>query len=583
MTILPGGAAHGDLDCVDCHTQEEYEEDPHGKVSTPVSCGECHEDESDAFAESNHYKVMVSSSSNMHLTSLCLTCHGSDPHKMPYLEEEASATHPHRVSETCMICHEKHKDIDVSMFKNSIHHKSRFDKKRGANCVDCHGAHGIQHSSFQNSKTNHTQVPSLCKGCHEEETEEYLKSSHWMMAKKGFVESPVCTNCHSNHGVHGSKEEISRTSATNASSTCIECHGSESIIRKFRLGDNKVESFNASYHGLSNKLGDKKVAHCASCHESHKVLPSSDLQSSVHPQQLAVTCGKCHEGLDDSALTGKIHSVGEEDEHVVVGLARYIYIILIILTIGGMLFHNFLDLLYKSTKGHPYQRERKIKPRFSRGIRVQHFFLSGSFIALAWSGFVLAYPDSIISKPIIWLESGAEVRYWIHRTAAGIFCLVSLYHLVYLAVTKDGRRMFWAFIPRICDLSDAFFALATYLGLSKRTRVHPQFNYVEKAEYWALVWGSIIMTVSGAVLLFNTFSMAVLPIWVLDLMTVVHFWEAVLATLAILVWHGYWVFFDPEHYPMNMTWLIGDPRPENDESSEGDTLEEHGSKEDAEG
>ena len=34
-------------------------------------------------------------------------------------------------------------------------------------------------------------------------------------------------------------------------------------------------------------------------------------------------------------------------------------------------------------------------------------------------------------------------------------------------------------------------------------------------------------------------------------------YEAVLATLAILVWHLYFVIFNPDVYPMNLSWLTG--------------------------
>ena len=73
----------------------------------------------------------------------------------------------------------------------------------------------------------------------------------------------------------------------------------------------------------------------------------------------------------------------------------------------------------------------------------------------------------------------------------------------------------------------------------------------------ALVWGSVVMIITGIMLVFSETMLRLLPkVWN-DVAQVIHFYEAVLATLAILVWHAYWVVFDPREYPMNPAWLIG--------------------------
>jgi cytochrome b subunit of formate dehydrogenase len=89
----------------------------------------------------------------------------------------------------------------------------------------------------------------------------------------------------------------------------------------------------------------------------------------------------------------------------------------------------------------------------------------------------------------------------------------------------------------------------------------PALGYVEKLEYLALLWGTVIMAITGFALWFENWSLAHLPKWATDFATVVHFYEAVLATLAILVWHLYFVIFDPLVYPMDMAWLTGREAP----------------------
>ena len=82
-------------------------------------------------------------------------------------------------------------------------------------------------------------------------------------------------------------------------------------------------------------------------------------------------------------------------------------------------------------------------------------------------------------------------------------------------------------------------------------------SYIEKAEYWAVVWGAVVMVASGIMLWANNLMLKLLPKSWLDVATTVHFYEAVLATLAIVVWHFYSVIFDPDVYPMETAWYTG--------------------------
>jgi cytochrome b subunit of formate dehydrogenase len=100
--------------------------------------------------------------------------------------------------------------------------------------------------------------------------------------------------------------------------------------------------------------------------------------------------------------------------------------------------------------------------------------------------------------------------------------------------------------------------LVTYnLGLGKVKPRFGRFSYIEKAEYWALVWGTVIMMITGFFLWFDNYAVKLFPKGVLDVMLVIHYYEAWLATLAVLIWHLYAVVFNPSAYPMNPSWLTG--------------------------
>jgi cytochrome b subunit of formate dehydrogenase len=126
-----------------------------------------------------------------------------------------------------------------------------------------------------------------------------------------------------------------------------------------------------------------------------------------------------------------------------------------------------------------------------------------------------------------------------------------------LFCTPRGHTYLKELWVRLHDLKDAFAQLFFNLGLRATPPPPRRFNYAEKAEYWALVWGSFVMIITGVMLIFTETVLRMLPkVWH-DVAQVIHFYEAVLATLAIVVWHFYWVIFDPNEYPMNPSWLIG--------------------------
>ena len=95
------------------------------------------------------------------------------------------------------------------------------------------------------------------------------------------------------------------------------------------------------------------------------------------------------------------------------------------------------------------------------------------------------------------------------------------------------------------------------LGLSKRKPELDRFSYVEKVEYWALIWGTVIMSVTGIIMWFNNFFINLVTTAGWNISRTVHFYEALLATLAVIVWHFYFVIFNPDIYPMNLAWLRG--------------------------
>src|SRR5262249_11426457 len=133
-----------------------------------------------------------------------------------------------------------------------------------------------------------------------------------------------------------------------------------------------------------------------------------------------------------------------------------------------------------------------------------------------------------------------------------------LYHVCYITFTRDGRKALRDSLPSRRDFLDLIKNLSYYLGRTSEKPRFARFGYAEKAEYWAVVWGTIIMGLTGLMVWFKVGVFGFLPRWFIDIALAIHFYEAILATLAILVWHFYFVIFDPDVYPLN--WAVVDGR-----------------------
>jgi len=280
----------------------------------------------------------------------------------------------------------------------------------------------------------------------------------------------------------------------------------------------------------------------------------------IHATNLPQTCGQCHIGATANFTTGRIHlnvpppEVTTASDVGAVGTkwVRRIYLPMIVLVIGGMLLHNALIWRKKAIAKRRMQ-ERTIE-RLTPAQRRQHWLLLSSFILLVLSGFALQYPDSWLA----WLMGVDEsFRRIIHRVAAVVMLVVGAYHLLYLALTKEGRDWVRDMMPVLKDARDLLQNFGYYLGLRTQRPKIARFGYAEKAEYWAVVWGTLIMGVTGLMIWFKLGIFAFLPRWAIDIALAIHFYEAVLATLAIIVWHFYHVIFDPDVYPINWAFYDG--------------------------
>lgn len=475
-----------------------------------------------------------------HRTNSCASCHS-----------DIKSTHPDdnvvpsRVD--CSRCH----DSPSRSYTASVHGLAlKSGNAEAPNCTDCHGTHDVLPPTSPDSPLHFSKLAVTCGECHTQAAEDVQASVHGKAAAKGLREAPTCTDCHSEHKIEGLKGSEAKVTQQ----MCSKCHASERINTKFRLPSDRVQTFFESYHGLAVQFGSTRAANCASCHGAHKVLPSSDTNSTIHPSHLVATCGTCHPGATEKFALAKVHVNGNGTEFgtVVNRYVRRAYIGLIVAVIGVMVLHNGLAWGKKVLAA--YRTKTRTVVRMSRAQRWQHLGLLLSFTFLALTGFALKYPDSWLAWA---LGADENLRRWSHRIAGVVLLVLGAIHIVYLLVANEGRVLLKALFPRVQDLKDAA-ANARYL--TRRSAPKPRFGrfgYVEKAEYWAVVWGTIIMGVTGLMIWFKIDVTQYLPRWAVDVAITIHYYEAILACLAIVVWHFYHVMFDPDVYPINWAWWDG--------------------------
>jgi cytochrome b subunit of formate dehydrogenase len=248
-----------------------------------------------------------------------------------------------------------------------------------------------------------------------------------------------------------------------------------------------------------------------------------------------------------------IHGVsGEGLQTKAAEIVKKIYIAAIIIIIGLMALHWIIDLIKQIVLVMKKSQVRRMRI----GELWQHHLLMVSFIVLVISGFALRYSESRFTQFFFGWEGGFEMRGIIHRVAAVVMIFVTVWHSIYLS-TRRGRTFLKDMMPKFYDFKDFLQRILYNLGLSKTTPSFKRFSYIEKAEYWALIWGTAVMILTGILLWFDNMFVEFLPKGFLDVALVIHYYEAILASLAIAIWHLYSTVFNPQVYPMNPSWLSG--------------------------
>jgi hypothetical protein len=316
-------SVHGDLACLDCHSDIHKVDHvtgdvPHQRYPAKVSCTErCHVKGNDVgapdFSPMEQYKDSVhgrAREAGIADVATCTDCHGR--HNIRSKEDPESTIYRANIPRTCAVCHENmqvvvkhniHAEQPFHEYEQSVHGKALYRDgliEVAAVCTDCHGVHDIQAAGSPNLRPRR---PSTCGRCHIGIFNTYKESIHGIAAIRGQnPDAPVCADCHGEHSIGVPAEE-------QIASICSDCHAEEGIMAKYEIPVDRTQTYDQTFHGIASSYGSKTVANCASCHGYHDIRPPTDPRSSVYPANLVDTCGKpdCHPGISAKVASAKIH------------------------------------------------------------------------------------------------------------------------------------------------------------------------------------------------------------------------------------------------------------------------------------
>ena len=292
---------HGSLKCSDCH--KDIHDYPHPEHPAPVQCESCHADEASAIAGSIHAKASTSvPGATGWKTHPCTGCHGN-AHEIVTKTDPSSTVYPLNIPKTCGGCHgdpamakKFHLPNVYALYIDSIHGFAL--GKEGllvaANCTSCHGSHKILPHTDPQSSTYRTNIPGTCGSCHVGINQQYQQGVHGKAVAAGDKNAPVCTDCHTAHGI---VEPTSSDFRMQSTPICGSCHR------------DKFSTYRDTFHSQLGLLGGyTETARCWDCHKAHEVLPTSDPRSPVNKANLIVTCGRCHAGANASFVQYQPHA-----------------------------------------------------------------------------------------------------------------------------------------------------------------------------------------------------------------------------------------------------------------------------------
>ncbi|MCK9273561.1 MAG: cytochrome c3 family protein [Syntrophales bacterium] len=501
---------------------------------------------------------------SVHGLLACTTCHTGIENVAQHMKKETKTE-----LTPCAACHSA---ISVQ-FEDDVH-----GVEAKMTCAACHTDVHIRMAGAGGTKA---AVINRCTTCHSKD--QYVQFGHAKEVLQGNEDSAGCSDCHGLHDIAVFKETIEDKALQRESfmAACISCHDNQELVRRNNLSTDIVESYEETYHGKVLHIGfPERVAGCADCHNGHNILPATDPQSTVHPDNLIKDCKACHSGFHARFVKFEAHAdYSNSERYPVLFWTNAFMIALLVCVFFFFWVHSILwwrKAYWKKWKDRgaapteeniPFALETVLYvQRFSWRDRIMHILLVVSFFLLVMTGFPIKYAESAWAEVLINLMGGPQMTGLLHRISAIVLWALFLYTCWLSLKFLFPKRQVRGWTKRLFGPESLFFNKKDWEDLKGMFRWFfnrgemPQFErwtYWEKFDFFAVFWGMFVIGLSGLMLWLPELFSYILPGWMINVATVAHSEEAFLAAIFIFTVHFFHNHLAPNKFPMESNIFTG--------------------------
>ena len=216
-----------------------------------------------------------------------------------------------------------------------------------------------------------------------------------------------------------------------------------------------------------------------------------------------------------------------------------------------------------NSKDNSEKHKGKHYQRFVPFLRFNHLLIVVSFLSLAVTGMIIKFADVRIFQILAELLGGYQVTGFIHRVGAVVTFLYFGLHIGFLYKKRKETSAKYLFTGENSmmfnkrDLKEFIGTIKWFLGKGPRPE-YGRWTYWEKFDYFAVFWGVAVIGFSGLILWFSEFFTYLgFPGWFINVATIFHSDEALLAVGFIFTIHFFNTHFRPDKFPIDTTIFTG--------------------------
>ncbi|MCP4203676.1 MAG: hypothetical protein GY769_17300 [bacterium] len=560
------GSAHNDTACAQCHTDVTPSLTRSCEtVTSKVDCSICHAEPVAEYTGGIHGSLIAEGDPD---APTCIDCHGK--HDIQLKEVPSSPTFARNVPALCANCHRAGEQAAVRIeseiedifdsYLDSIHGKGLVESGLlvTATCADCHTAHGERPPTDELSSVHHDNIAATCGGCHHGIEETFKTSIHYPAEADPEHRFPNCEDCHSSHTISRTDQQDFRFTMMNQ---CGRCHETE------------AETFFDTFHGKVSRLGSAGSAKCYDCHGTHDILPASNPASALGRDRVVDTCGNCHEGSHKRFAGYLTHATHHDpDKYPWLFWTFWAMTTLLVGTLTFALLHTLAWLTrlwlnreeWKKHKLLAKANSKKLYRRFNRFNRTLHVLMLVSFFTLALTGMALKFSYMAWAQAVSWLLGGFHTMATLHRIGAVFLVAIFFVHLWDVWRKKKASGETWlqmiagpnSILFNRRDVKEVVQSIRWFFGMGSRPH-YGRYTYWEKFDYFAVFWGVLVIGSTGLILWFPEVFTHIVPGWFVNVATIIHSDEALLAVGFIFTIHFFNTHFRPDKFPMDPVIFTG--------------------------